>query len=61
MMKHTVVRLLTTPEVPFPSRVRDIEVRNQPTVTEEKGTSLHKEMVDGNPMNGRRRGHEHLI
>jgi hypothetical protein len=39
--RRTVLRLSATPEVPLPS-MRDIDVKNQPTTTEEKSTGSER-------------------
>jgi hypothetical protein len=39
--RRTVLRVSATPEVPLPS-MRDIDVKNQPTATEEKNTGSEK-------------------
>ena len=38
---HTVLRVSATPEVPLPS-MRDIDVKNQPTITVEQSISFRR-------------------
>ena len=56
--RRTVLRLSATPDVPLPS-MRDIDVKNQPTTTEEKRGSEIK--YTETQINGRTRRHERLI